>query len=74
MKVGNLVIRKIIHEKGFVFRVKAAKEQRKRLGMGLVLSSHMGGSNQVHPCITVYYPKTGQTYDIAENLMEVLCE
>ena len=72
MKVGDLVIRKV-PERGLGRRAPAL-EQIRRLGHGLVLTKQMGGSNPVHSCITVYYPKTGQIYDIAESLMEVISE
>ncbi len=70
MKVGDLVIRKV--EGVSDFRMRAAIEQRRRLGHGLILSKQMAGRNPVHPCISVYYPKTGEIYDIAESLMEVI--
>ena len=70
MKVGDLVIRKI--GKDWSIKSGAANRQREQLGYGIILSKQMGGSNPVHPCITVLYPKTGQVYDIAESLMEVL--
>ena len=73
MKVGDLVTRKIImlsrtglHE--------VAMKRREELGPGLILSKQPGGSNPVHPCITVLYPKVGKTNDIAESLMEVINE
>ena len=66
MKVGDLVIRKRTNVN------VEARSQRKRLGLGLILSKQMSGRNPVHPCLTVFYPKTGQVYDIAESLMEVL--
>ena len=72
VKIGDLVIRKIpMRGTG---RSAPALEQRRRLGPGLVLAKQMGGRNPAHPCITVFYPKTGQTYDIAESLMEVVSE
>ena len=58
MKVGDLVVRKT------------------QLGIkeiGLVLSKQMSG-NPAHPCITVFYSRIGKTYDMAEVLMEVICE
>ena len=75
MKIGDLVIRKVpacgpLTEQAAV----AASEQRQRMGHGLILTKQIGGSNPSHPCITVYYPKTGQIYDIAESLMEVISE
>ena len=70
MKVGDLVIRKI-PERGLGRRAPAL-EQIRRLGIGLVLSKQMGGINPSHPCITVYYPKVMETWDIAESLMEVV--
>jgi hypothetical protein len=69
VKVGDLVIRKVN-----VGGWKEAREQRQRLGHGLILSKQMAGRNPVHACITVYYPKTGQIYDIAETHMEVISE
>ena len=71
MKVGDLVIRKI-PERGTA-RLAPALEQRSKLGHGVILTKQMAG-NPSHPCITVYYPKTGDMYDIAESLMEVLSE
>ena len=72
MKVGDLVIRKI-PERG-TGRRAPAKMHRRELGHGLVLTKQMGGRDPAHPCITVYYPKTEQVYDIAESLMEVISE
>ena len=69
MKVGDLVRRKIN-----VGCWKAAREQRDRLGNGIILSKQLGGRNPVHPCITVFYPKTGETWDIGEARMEVVSE
>ena len=67
MKVGDLVIRK---PKGAcALSTKAAKDQRRKLGPGIVLATHMAG-NPVHKCLTVYYGKVGKTWDIAESLME----
>ena len=77
MKVGDLVIRKVSEYAGDhlnSLQEAAAYQQRHKLGHGLILTKQMGGSNPSHPCITVYYPKTGQTYDIAESLMEVISE
>tara|TARA_B100000131_G_scaffold315019_1_gene352786 strand:- start:883 stop:1110 length:228 start_codon:yes stop_codon:yes gene_type:complete len=73
MKIGDLVIRKIIDEPNFAFRLKASIEQRERLGHGLVLSRHYAGMPP-HWCISVFYPKVGEIYDIAESLMEVISE
>ncbi len=72
MKVGDLVIRKI-PARGTGHGPCPALEQRRRLGHGVVLTQQMSGMPR-HPCITVYYPKTGQIYDIAESLMEVISE
>ena len=77
MKVGDLVIRKVSpHAKDHANSLQeaAAHQQRSRLGHGIILTKQMGGKNPTHPCITVYYPKTGQIYDIAESLMEVISE
>ena len=72
MKVSDLVIRKICDVPEW--KARTSINQRELLGCGIILSKQMGGSNPRHPCITVYYPKTGQTYDIAESLMEVISE
>ena len=72
MKVGDMVIRKV-PERGTGRRAPALR-QRRELGHGLILTKQMAGSNPVHPCITVYYPKIGKIYDIAESLMEVIHE
>ncbi len=66
MKIGDMVIRKRTNIE--------ARNQRKRLGHGLILSKQMGGRNPIHPCATVFYSKTGQVYDIAESLLEVISE
>jgi len=73
MKVGDLVIRKIPNRRDAGNPSHAAAvNQRNDLGSGLVLSTQTGGRNPSHPCLTVYYPKVGKTYDIAESLMEVI--
>jgi hypothetical protein len=64
MKVGDLVIRK----------KRIDDVLNVTLGLGLILSKQLGGSNPVHPCITVYYPEMGRTWDIAESLVEVINE
>ena len=69
MRVGDLVIRKI-PERGSC-RLAPALRQRRELGHGVILSKQMAGDPS-HPCITVYYPKAGRMYDIAESLMEVI--
>lgn len=71
MKVGDLVIRRI--PKRGTARLAPALEQRSKLGHGVILTKQMAG-NPSHPCITVYYPKVGEMYDIAESLMEVISE
>ena len=71
MKVGDLVARKI-PERGTGRRAPALI-QRRKLGHGLILTKQMSGSPR-HPCVTVFYPKTGQMYDIAESLLEVVSE
>ena len=76
MKVGDLVIRKVSPYAGDhlnSFQEASAHQQRHRLGPGLILTKQMSGA-PLHPCITVYYPKTGDTYDIAESLIEVVNE
>ncbi|HIK67375.1 MAG TPA: hypothetical protein EYF95_05345 [Flavobacteriales bacterium] len=74
MEVGDLVIRKIVSEDEGILRSLAAKKNREELGLGIILSKQMAGSEPVHPCITVLYPKLGRVYDIAESLMEVISE
>ena len=69
MKVGDLVIRRVD-----VPGWKGARLQRQQLGHGIILKKSMGGSNPVHPVITVIYPKVGKIYDIAESLVEVISE
>jgi len=54
--------------------LRESEKQKERLGHGIVLSKQMAGSNPVHPCITVLYPKTGEVYDIAESLVEIVSE
>ena len=71
MKVGDIVIRKVRDIPDW--KLKSASEQRERLGHGLVLANHMAGEPK-HMCLTVFYPKTGKIYDIAESLVEVLHE
>jgi|TARA_R110002020_G_scaffold187112_4_gene385236 hypothetical protein len=67
VKVGDLVIRKQGKDMNSMLR-------RRLLGPGIILSKQLGGSNPVHPCITVYYPKAGKIWDIAESLVEVISE
>ena len=67
IEVGDLVIRDFNS-----IQWKSARQQHARLGHGIVLSKQMGGMNPVHPCITVYHPKTGQINEIAESLMKVI--
>ena len=67
MKVGDLVIRKEGKDMSSMI-------MRQKMGLGIILSKQPGGSNPVHPCITVLYPKVGRVYDVAESLMEVISE
>lgn len=71
MKVGDLVIRKTKNLPDW--KLKPAIKQKQQLGHGLVLSTQMAG-HPAHLCATVYYPKTGEIYDIAASLMEVIGE
>ncbi|MDB4337582.1 hypothetical protein OAA09_01030 [bacterium] len=71
MKVGDLVIRKV-NAGGWNEARGPAREQRRKLGYGLVLSKQMAGRNPTHSCITVFYSKVGKSYDISESLMEVI--
>ncbi len=76
MKVGDLVIRKTQNEPDW--RLKEAVSQRDRLGFGIVIKTyqhrveHGPCTPSEHPCLTVYYPKVGKMYDIAESLMRKL--
>ena len=63
MKVGDLVIRK-----------KSTQDDVCTMGLGIILSKQLGGYPPVHPCITVYYPEMGRSWDIAESLVEVISE
>ena len=72
MKVGDLVIRKI--GKDWSWSEARARRQREELGHGIIISKQMDGSNPVHPCITVLYPKVGKMYDVAESLMEIVSD
>jgi len=71
MEVGDLVIRRIHgpgqHEPDW--KRSAAINQRELLGCGIVLSKAMAGN-----CVTVFYPKAGKSYSIAESLVEVVNE
>jgi hypothetical protein len=67
-------MRNLSDTKPFCGTLNGAREQQDRCGFGIVLSKQMGGSNPVHPCITVLYPKIGKAYDVAESLMEVVSE
>ena len=69
MKIGDMVIRKIPLDP------KPWKQGlwHEDVGPGIILSKQMSG-DPLHSCITVYYPKVGKIYDIAESLMEVISE
>tara|TARA_B100000424_G_scaffold266164_1_gene256896 strand:- start:500 stop:724 length:225 start_codon:yes stop_codon:yes gene_type:complete len=71
MKVGDLVMRRVFNVPDW--KRESAIEQRERLGVGIVLSKQMAGTPK-HPCVTVFYPKTSQAWDIAEGLLEVVSE
>ena len=71
MKVGDLVTRRVFN--GPDWKHQLAVRQRERLGVGIVLSKQMAGTPK-HPCVTVFYPKANQAWDIAEGLLEVVCE
>jgi hypothetical protein len=74
MKVGDLVTRKLEACELLGPGSALAQEALDLIGFGIILSKQPGGSNPVHPCITVLYPKVGKTYDIAESLVEVISE
>jgi hypothetical protein len=69
VKVGDLVIRRVLNVPDW--KLKVAVNQRELLGHGVVLTKQMAGTPR-HPCVTVYYPKAGKMYDIAESLLEVI--
>ena len=71
MQIGDLVIRRVFHTSDPQRNISI--EQRKKLGAGFVLSKQLAGEPK-HPCVTVLYPKTGQAWDIAESLLEVISE
>ena len=71
MKVGDLVIRRVFNVSDW--KRETAVKQRETLGIGIVLSKQMAGTPK-HPCVTVFYPKTSQAWDIAEGLLEVISE
>ena len=41
--------------------------------LGLVISRRISGKPP-HACVDVWWMKTGQTYSIAERLLEVVCK
>ena len=71
MKVGDLVIRRVFNVSDW--KRETAEKQRETLGIGIVLSKQMAGTPK-HPCVTVFYPKTSQAWDIAEGLLGVVSE
>ena len=71
MQVGDLVMRRVFNVPDW--KRESAVEQRERLGVGIVLSKQMAGTPK-HPCVTVFYPKTNQAWDIAEGLLEAVSE
>ena len=74
MKSGDLVIRKVdpvVSPGRDMLYQKIAIRQRDQLGHGMVLSRQLAGSPK-HWCVSVWYPKVGRVYDIAEELMEVI--
>jgi hypothetical protein len=71
MQIGDLVIRRVFHTSDP--QCSRARKQREKLGAGFVLSKQLAGKPR-HPCVTVLYPKTGQVWDIAESLLEVISE
>ena len=65
MKVGDLVRRKTISP--------WRKKTHRRRAFGIVLSMQEAGWS-AHVCLTVFYPESGRTYDIAQSLVEVISE
>lgn len=65
LKVGDLVSRRI--------KSSIDKDLADKTGhLGLVVSKQMSG-NPTHPCVDVWWMKSGKTYSIAERLLEVKC-
>ena len=71
--VGDLVIRKNPDSNDLSLTAVSAREQRDRLGFGIVMSRQISG-NPAHLCVSVLYPKVGRTFEIAESLMELAGE
>ena len=71
MKIGDLVARRILNTPEW--KRESAVKQREKLGIGIVLTKQMAGTPK-HPCVTVFYPKTSESWDIAEALLEVISE
>lgn len=69
MKVGDMVVRKT---KSVATGKAFTNSLQTKMGHGIILTKQFAGSNPVHPCITVYYPMTGEIWDIAESLVEVI--
>ena len=68
-----MVIRKNPDPDDSSMTANAARDQRARLGFGIVTSMQISG-NPAHLCLSVLYPKIGMTYDIAESLVELAGE
>jgi len=68
VRVGDIVQRLSCGTENFPHPIADA------LSIGIILSLQPGGRNPVHPCATVFYPKSCKTYDIAESLIEVVYE
>ena len=66
MKRGDLVTRRIQGVPDW--KKSVAINQCELLGCGIVLSKTMAGKPK-HPCVTVFYPKVGKSYSIAESLL-----
>ena len=69
MQVGDLVRRT---DKGLTIRGVPRKGFRVNLGVGIVVSLQLGGSNPVHPTATVFWFGMEKHYKIAESLLEVV--
>jgi hypothetical protein len=69
VKVGDLVRRT---DKGLTIRGVPRKGFRVNLGVGIVVSLQLGGSNPVHPTATVFWFGMEKHYKIAESLLEVV--
>ena len=69
MQGGDLVRRT---DKGLTIRGVPRPGFRVNLGVGIVVSLQLGGSNPVHPTATVFWFSKERYFKIAESLLEVV--